>query len=210
MFKIYGLVCPRLGMIRYIGKTKNTLEGRLKGHLSDARMFKYKHHTSRWIRKLLRDDLSPDIVLLEEVSGDWVKAEIWWIAQGRKLGWPLTNSTIGGDGAPAPTPEALARKSKTMEKVWERPEFIQRMKDARNDPVFLAEQSERLKKRWEVKAHREKMLASRWTPEARAEQAAQLESRREKMKASMTPEVRARQAATLKATWAKRKAAKAR
>jgi hypothetical protein len=88
-----------------------------------------------------------------------------------------------------------------MEKVWERPEFIQRMKEARNDPIFLEEQAERLRERWKDESHREKMLSSRWTEEAKTKQAAALEARRDKMLAAMTPEIRAKQGSTLKQWW---------
>lgn len=209
MAKIYGLVCPVSGLIRYIGKTQNSLETRLKGHLSDARMLKYQHHASRWIRKLLKNGLAPDVVLLEECEGDWEKAEISWIAKGRELGWPLTNSTIGGDGAPEPTPEVIERKRKAMERVWERPEFVRRMKEARNDPDFLIEQSDRLKGRWRNKESRKKMMDSRWPAEKREAQAKAIMGRQEKIKAAMTPDVIARRNAAIKASWVRRKAAKA-
>lgn len=209
MFKIYGLVCPRSGEIRYIGKTKNGLERRLKGHLSGARTLRYDHHAARWIRTLLREGLAPEIVLLEESDGDWVQAEIWWIAKGRELGWPLTNSTIGGDGAPDPTPELLIRKRKVMQKVWQRPDFIQKMREARSDPVFLVEQSGRLKARWKNKEARRKMMETRWSEEKRASQADALRDRQKKIQAALTPEVIARRNSSIKASWAKRKAAKA-
>ena len=209
MFRIYGLKCPISGSIRYIGKTKNALEGRLKGHLSDAKSFRYKHHASRWLRKLLIAGLTPEVVLLEESEGDWIEAETRWIAKGKALGWPLTNSTAGGDGAPDPTPDALDRKRRVMRQVWERPEFIQRMREARNDPTFVVEQGDRLKGRWLDRDAREKMMATRWTDGQRDSQREALAARKSKIQASLTPEVIARRNASIKASWAKRKASKA-
>lgn len=209
MFKIYGLMCPRAGAIRYIGKTKNSLERRLKAHLADARSGKYKHHAACWLRGLISQGLAPEIILLEESEGDWVKAEVSWIARGRDLGWPLTNSTIGGDGALEPTPEVLRRKRKVMRQVWERPEFVQRMKEVRNDPVFLDEQACRLRTRWKNKEARQKMMDSRWPEDKRAIQAKAIMGRQQKIQAALTPEVIARRNLSIKASWAKRKAAKA-
>lgn len=208
MFRIYGLKCPISGSIRYIGKTKNALKERLKGHLSDAKKLKYKHHTSRWLRKLLCDGLIPEVILLEESEGDWIEAEIRWIARGKALGWPLTNSTAGGDGAPDPTPEALARKRWVMRQVWGRPEFVQRMREARNDPIFVVEQGERLKGRWLNSESREKMMATRWDHRQRDGQREALAARKSKIQAALTPEVIARRNASIKASWSKRKAEK--
>lgn len=208
MFKIYGLVCPISGNVRYIGKTKNTLAGRLKGHLSGARTFRYHHHAARWIRVLLRNGLAPEIVLLEETEGDWVEAEVRWIAKGKAFGWPLTNSTVGGDGAPDPTPDVLQRRKRAMQAVWESPDYVRRIREARNDPKFIAEQAGRLRNRWKDKDARRKMMDSRWPAEKREAQAKAILDRQQKIKAAITPEVIARRNAAIKASWIKRKAAK--
>lgn len=100
---IYGLVDPRDGQVRYIGMTTKTLEARLAGHLNESHYRpKLCYHKSHWIRQLVALGLSPGIQLLEEVlvDDDWRTAEIRWIAYGRSQGWPLTNMTDGGEGAP--------------------------------------------------------------------------------------------------------------
>lgn len=204
MNQIYGLVCPVANAIRYVGKTKNTLHSRLLGHLADAKARKYEHHASRWIRALLSDGKTPSIVLLEVVGDNWEEAESRWIAKGKAEGWPLTNSTTGGDGCHNPAPETSERRRVSMRKVWQSQDFADRIKSARNDPAFVEKQSGRLKRRWEE--DRDGLVGCRWDSEARQKQAAEILDRKDKIDKAMTPEVRAKQAATLKATWAKRKA----
>lgn len=96
---IYALRCPESDEIRYIGKSTNP-NRRLSAHISAAVNKAYDHHTSRWIRKLSLLDLVPSIEILEEVaSGDsWREVERRWIKEGNEKGWPLTNSTAGGEG----------------------------------------------------------------------------------------------------------------
>lgn len=93
---IYGLTDPRDGSVRYIGKTTTGMERpRAHRYLSDG-----DHtHKAHWILKLQREGLEYGIVVLEEcVREDLSAAECFWIAQGRGLGWRLTNLTKGGDG----------------------------------------------------------------------------------------------------------------
>jgi hypothetical protein len=55
----------------------------------------------KWIRELLANaHRAPTMVVLEDAAGKWRERERWWIAFGRRLGWPLTNATEGGDGPP--------------------------------------------------------------------------------------------------------------
>lgn len=100
---IYGLVDPRDDQVRYIGMTTKALEVRLSGHLNESHYRpKLCYHKSHWIRQLQALGLSPGIQLLEEVpaGADWRVVESRWIAHGRSQGWPLTNMTDGGEGAP--------------------------------------------------------------------------------------------------------------
>jgi hypothetical protein len=59
--KIYGLIDPRYGIIRYCGQTVNTIEKRFEGHLKELNG---KSHKVNWIRKLLSLGLKPKLVLL--------------------------------------------------------------------------------------------------------------------------------------------------
>ncbi len=227
MVKIYGLVCPFTGEIRYIGKTEDSLHRRMNNHLAEARKFCVSHK-QRWLRKCLKIGLIPYIWLLEEVAENacWKERECAWIARAKEFGLDLTNQTMGGEGVVMSDAKTVARwkknlsiamararqsdvfklnKSAGSKRAWaeNRPLFMA----AFNKPETKAKQSARAKRSWSDPASRE-LMKNRWTPEARAKQVLALSDRREKMKAAMTPEVRAKQAATLKATWAKRKAAK--
>lgn len=96
---IYGLVDPRTGHVRYVGKSHNP-KNRLQNHLT-PRQLKSKSHKNSWLRGLLDSGYKPRLVLLEEVNeSKWQEAERRWIVYYRSLpGYPpLTNGTSGGDG----------------------------------------------------------------------------------------------------------------
>lgn len=97
--QIYGLICPVDGSIRYIGKSKNP-QKRLSSHISGAVRNAYHHHTARWIRKIVSAGFLPQLKILQDVEDgeDWRECERLWIAKGIAEGWPLTNSTLGGEG----------------------------------------------------------------------------------------------------------------
>lgn len=102
--QIYALMDPRTEEIRYIGKTSQTLRHRRMKHLTDARRRKgtYLLH---WLRQLQNEGLEPDMLLLGTCAESrWREVERAWIAYGRAQGWPLTNSTEGGEGLCDPAP----------------------------------------------------------------------------------------------------------
>jgi hypothetical protein len=223
--KIYGIVCPIAGVIRYIGKTEQSLERRLSNHLSECRKHQLSHK-HRWISKCLSLGLLPKIWLLEEVQvgHDWQTREKAWIRRANELGFSLTNQTVGGDGILLTDEDAIARVktnlAAAMNIVRQTPEFkAAKARGAKqawagHRKVFeiafasadtKAKQSDRKRQSWADPETRDRLM-NRWTPEARAKQAAEILSRKEKIKAAMTPEVRAKQAAKLKETWARRKA----
>lgn len=98
-YSIYVYQCPKTFEFFYVGKDSS-----------------YGSRGNRWIpphsmgpvdkklAKLQRWGLKPLIHRLLEYeecnnSGELLKqAEIYWIAEGRKRGWPLMNGTEGGDG----------------------------------------------------------------------------------------------------------------
>ncbi|WP_349573117.1 GIY-YIG nuclease family protein [Azotobacter salinestris] len=96
---IYGLFCPIDGVVRYIGKSSNPKK-RLSAHISSSIRSAYHHHTARWIRRLASEGLYPELRILHtmRVGEDWRECERAWIAKGLENGWPLTNSTLGGEG----------------------------------------------------------------------------------------------------------------
>jgi hypothetical protein len=94
---IYALVDPRTHNIHYVGKARNP-EERLRWHLKDDR----NCARVKWIEELRAEGFCPLIAVLEVVRSPqtWQEREIWWIAKGRELGWPLTNVSDGGDEPP--------------------------------------------------------------------------------------------------------------
>lgn len=97
--KIYALVDPRDGEIRYIGITKHALERRLREHVAQVAR-QQRTAKDRWIGKLVVLGVMPDIVQLEaapdHASGE--EAERRWIAHYRGAGVELLNLTDGGAG----------------------------------------------------------------------------------------------------------------
>jgi hypothetical protein len=106
---IYALIDPRTGLIRYVGKA-NDPKRRLADHLRDTR----DCHRVRWIQALVRDNLQPELTILEIVAdAHWQTAEQRWIETLRAQGIPLTNATDGGDCGPVDT-ETRAKISKSL------------------------------------------------------------------------------------------------
>lgn len=123
---IYALHCPIAGTVRYIGKSVDP-QKRFRAHLNSAKNLTYKHHASAWLRKLLSEDLQPEMLILEEVpnGGNWQEAERRWIARAGSFGWKLTNSTAGGEGLDYVCPVAAAAYKENhraaMKKYWASP-----------------------------------------------------------------------------------------
>lgn len=111
---IYGLIDPRSGELRYIGKAID-VPRRISSHYTKARKGDVLH-SRRWLAGLLAQGLKAEIAILEKVdSNDKAnEAEMFWIASMRLAGANLTNRTFGGDGqSPGyrPTQEALNKQS---------------------------------------------------------------------------------------------------
>ena len=91
---IYGLA--HNGEIRYVGKTKRNLRGRLLRHISDARRTDLRpRYVTSWI---LSVGYEITILSLERDAPDLGQAEIAWIATLRSYGCRLTNIAAGGNG----------------------------------------------------------------------------------------------------------------
>lgn len=100
---IYGLIDPRTGLIRYIGKCTRSPEERLGKHMHEARTSTSQCHRLEWLRQLDWLDLMPLVTVLDELPSsarlpEHNEAERWWIATARDYGYDLTNNTDGGDG----------------------------------------------------------------------------------------------------------------
>lgn len=85
--------------IRYVGKTIQKLEYRLKQHIRVAKTSKIKNHRINWINSLLSKGITPKIIQID--SCFWNKSaelEQYYIQYYTNLGNHLVNSTIGGEG----------------------------------------------------------------------------------------------------------------
>ncbi len=94
-FIIYGLVDPRSGLLRYVGRSSNGLARPRRFH--SARCFS-------WERSLKSLGLKKQVEVLEELEdGPDVNkrlndVERWWIASVKAVGGELLNMTDGGGG----------------------------------------------------------------------------------------------------------------
>lgn len=109
VMSIYGLVDPRTGETRYVGKADDTAR-RVRSHLSESKLL--RNRRDRWIRGLVLQGLKPELVVLQEVGPgeDWRALERLWIGLYRAAGCRLTNGTWGGEGCDA-TSETRAKMS---------------------------------------------------------------------------------------------------
>lgn len=98
-FLIYGLVDPRNGHLRYIGRSSSGLT-RPRGHKCPSNLSREIGHKANWIRQLLAQGLSYDIVVIEEFDSqsELDTAEEFWIAYFASIGCDLTNKAKGGQG----------------------------------------------------------------------------------------------------------------
>ena len=97
---IYGLVDPRneltIQNVRYVGKTKRTIEDRFKQHLRDSK--KYPTPLYFWMNKLLNENILPEVIKIDECDeSNWRECEKKYITQYRQLG-KLLNISDGGEG----------------------------------------------------------------------------------------------------------------
>ena len=101
---IYGLICPITNETVYVGKTTNSIEYRLKTHISKTKTkIKYNKRLSKkevWIKKLILLEIEDKITvyLIEVCEEDKInEREIFWISEYMTHS-RLKNLTIGGDG----------------------------------------------------------------------------------------------------------------
>jgi group I intron endonuclease len=98
--EVYGLIDPRSGELRYVGKTERSNVVRLKRHVHNAHEG-VSSHAYNWLRQLLAAGLKPEVSVLEvhETAEALNEAERHLIAYFRSIGCDLTNATEGGDGS---------------------------------------------------------------------------------------------------------------
>ena len=93
--KIYTLSDPITNEVRYVGKTKFTLNKRLSQHICEKRVSK----RTCWIKSITNKGLLPKIELLETCGNEnWIDTEKFYISYFKYIGVRLVNATCGGDG----------------------------------------------------------------------------------------------------------------
>lgn len=98
MVSIYGLIDPISNELRYIGKTVD-LNRRYRRHISER--YLHDSYKDRWIRKLVDENLKPELLIIDEVSDfEWQFWESSYISYFKSIGCRLTNGTAGGDQPP--------------------------------------------------------------------------------------------------------------
>lgn len=94
---IYGIYDPnKPNVIRYIGKTKKTINERLCNHIYLSKKG-LKRPLNLWIKKLLDNDIKPEIIEIEKTNiNEWSDREIYYISFYRKKNELLNLSDGGG------------------------------------------------------------------------------------------------------------------
>jgi hypothetical protein len=101
MTTIYGLVDPRSGAVRYVGKTVNPRD-RFTSHCRPSAKLP---NVRAWVAELHSQGLKPTLEVLERVhQADSDASEMRWIATVSARGEPLLNHTAGGNGGRTPLP----------------------------------------------------------------------------------------------------------
>ena len=104
---LYTLSDPRTGEVRYVGWT-SAPRRRFAQHLSEAQ--RRDTHKDRWIRRLLSSAHLPVqrvVAIVDRKTAPQLEME--YIAQLRRRGLLLVNSTSGGEGTWNPPPDVRAR-----------------------------------------------------------------------------------------------------
>lgn len=75
--KIYVLYDPTTSTVRYIGRTKTSLNKRLSGHIYRATKVRSNSHKDNWIRDLLKNGIRPGIRLWKTLHNTtWLQSHI--------------------------------------------------------------------------------------------------------------------------------------
>lgn len=92
-------MCPRCGCVRYVGQSSRGLS-RVQEHMRGLNSPDDCRYKKFWVQSLLDKGLKPSFVVLLELPGPehLDAAEIFWIAEMKRRGCPLTNLTEGGCG----------------------------------------------------------------------------------------------------------------
>lgn len=88
---IYILEDPNTGSPRYVGKSDSPRK-RLERHVKEAELTDKKDHKNNWIRSLLKDNLRPVLLVVDEVpKEEWTFWERHYYDLYKSYGFDLTN-----------------------------------------------------------------------------------------------------------------------
>ena len=98
--KIYKLIDPNTLEVRYIGRTVQTLNKRLNGHLSKARKKRSNTYIQNWLLSLIQNKQKPLIEFITEIIGwsESYKFEQALISEFIRNGYNLVNLHDRGEG----------------------------------------------------------------------------------------------------------------
>lgn len=128
-YKIYKLIDPITNEIRYVGRTIQKLQNRLKKHLKAND----KSHRVNWIKSLTKNQLIPIIELICETQEFETCCELekFYIEKYKKEGMNLVNMTDGGDGSIGfkHSEETILKLKKIAKKRVKNDEYINILKN---------------------------------------------------------------------------------
>ena len=146
---IYILIDPRTDEIRYVGKTEQSINARINGHMQDTA----KCHRVHWLNELKQLGLKPRAAILATIDlfepfdeETWKIEEKYWIGKLRQMGARLTNNTIGGDGTSGLPLETRQRMRLTWLGRKHKPETIEKLKIARAKRIITPETRDKMSK----------------------------------------------------------------
>jgi len=99
-FLVYGLVDPRDGQLRYVGKSCSGLWRPTEEFNRALKGQEGANHRVNWIKNMHSSGCRYSVVVFQELESNEIlsQAEVFWIAYFRGLGCKLTNMTVGGEG----------------------------------------------------------------------------------------------------------------
>jgi hypothetical protein len=113
LVKIYSLNDPITNEPKYIGKTINELNFRLRKHIETSLRYK-KSIKDCWIVSLDKKNSKPIIELIDVIPNDkWEFWEKYYISLYKSWGFILKNGTLGGDG----TGKTYKHTQETLDKI---------------------------------------------------------------------------------------------
>ena len=113
-FIIYGLIDPRDGQLRYVGKSCSGMK-RPTSHWLEKRQLDRKDRCHSWVKNVLVSGHVPEIEIFQECNSkeELPDLEVFWISYFKMICCNLTNMTRGGEGGHGENSEITRRKIST-------------------------------------------------------------------------------------------------